>query len=298
MGRFVESDGSFYWKWRVVLKKWRVVSCISQEEQKRTRGHLRMKIGEEENWNQEIYVWKNYNNPLSRVRVRAHQQEFYHFCCHKCHSYLCKLLWNSVLLLSFEYVLTVGELMSSKFVIDNWKNDAFLPSFSYIFANFSSHFHLLCDTCDSKKTKLLLEGVRACAYTRAREKTFIPNRTSKRPIKRIWLFCYVCISYFAYRKKKMHFSPIFSLFGAISPHILIGRCEKSVLRSSSFILRRKPIYQIYSLLCLFRHYYFVSTFLSLFSAKKQIEDEGKKGTKEKAASKHGALTRPFRAKRL
>ena len=24
----------------------------------------------------------------------------------------------------------------------------------------------------------------------------------------------------------MHFSPIFSLFGAISPHILIGRCEK------------------------------------------------------------------------
>ncbi len=132
--------------------------------------------------------------------------------------------------------------MSSKFVIDNWKNDAFLPSFFCIFANFSSHFHLLCDTCDSKKTKSLLEGVRACAYTRTHKKTFIPNRTSKRPIKRIWLFCYVCISYFVCRKKKMHFSLIFSLFGAISPHILIGECETNIQRSSYFSShsRRKP----------------------------------------------------------
>ena len=113
--------------------------------------------------------------------------------------------------------------MSSKFVIDNWKNDAFLPFFSCIFANFSSHFHLLCDTCDSKKTKSLLEGVRACAYTRTREKTFIPNRTSKRPIKRIWLFCYVCISYFVCRKKKNAlFSDFFPLWGDISPYTYRG----------------------------------------------------------------------------
>ena len=32
-------------------------------------------------------------------------------------------------------------------------------------------FLLRCDTCDSKKTKLLLEGVRTCAYTRTHEKT-------------------------------------------------------------------------------------------------------------------------------
>ena len=170
----------------------------------------------------------------------------------------------------------------------------FLPSFSCIFANLSSHFCSLCDTCDSKKTTSLLECAR---YVYARE-NFTLNLPSLWPIKRMWLFCQVCVSYFVCRKKKMHFSPIFSLFGAISPHILIGRWEKSILRSSSFILRRKPIHQIYSPLCLFWHYYFVVTFSSLFCARKQIEDEGKKGTKEKAASKHGALTRPFRAKRL
>ena len=170
----------------------------------------------------------------------------------------------------------------------------FLPSFSCIFANLSSHFCSLCDTCDSKKTTSLLECAR---YAYVRE-NFILNLPSLWPIKDIWVFCYVNIPYLIYWKKIRHFSPIFSLFGAISPHILIGGCEKSVLRSSSFILRWKPIYQIYSPLCLFWHYYFVATFSSLLCARKQIEDEGKKGTKEKAASKHGALTRPFRAKRL
>ena len=173
----------------------------------------------------------------------------------------------------------------------------FLPSFSCIFANLSSHFCSLCDTCDSKKTTSLLECAR---YAYARE-NFILNLPSLWPIKDIWVFCYVNIPYLIYWKKIMHFSPIFSLFGAISPHILIGGCETNIQRSSYFISlsRRKPIYQIYSPLCLFWHYYyFVATFSSLPCARKQIEDEGKRGAKEKAASKHGALTRPRRAKRL
>ena len=136
--------------------------------------------------------------------------------------------------------------------------------------------------------------------THTREKT---SSSTCLPYDRLSLCDCFAISIFhisMYWKKIMHFSPIFSLFGAISPHILIGRCETNIQRSSYFVSlsRRKPIHQIYSPLCLFWHYYFVVTFSSLLCARKQIEDEGKKGTKEKAASKHGALTRPFRAKRL
>ena len=146
------------------------------------------------------------------------------------------------------------------------KTMIFLPSFSWIFANLSSHFCSLCDTCDSKKTKSLLECAR---YAYARE-NFILNLPSLWPIKSMWLFCYVYIPYLMYWKKIMHFSPIFSLFGAISPHILIGGCETNIQRSSYFISlsRRKPIYQIHSPLCLFWHYYFVATFSSLPCARK------------------------------
>ena len=93
-----------------------------------------------------------------------------------------------------------------------------------------------------------------CWNTRAthtREKT---SSATCLPNDRLSLYDCFAMSIFhilMYWKEIMHFSPIFSLFGAISPHILIGRCEKSVLRSSSFILRWKPIYQIHSSLCLF-----------------------------------------------
>ena len=70
---FVENDVLFCWKRRVVLLettccfvendvlfcwKRRVVSRIRLKEKKRTRGELRMKIGEKEYWNQEMNLWK------------------------------------------------------------------------------------------------------------------------------------------------------------------------------------------------------------------------------------------------
>ena len=185
--------------------------------------------------------------------------------------------------------------MSSKFVISNRENDDFS---SFLFLHFRQLvFPLLFLVWHLWQQKNnIAVGMRALRI-RARKLHPQPGL----PNDRLSLYNFFAMSIFhilMYWKKIMHFSPIFSLFGAISPHILIGRCEKSVLRSSSFILRRKPIYQINSPLCLFWHYYFVATFSSLLCARKQIEDEGKRGAKEKAASKHGALTRPCRAKRL
>ena len=47
-----------------------------------------------------------------------------------------------------------------------------------------------------------------------------------------------------YWKKIMHFSPIFSLFGAISPHILIGAHQWYVRHASFLLSRRKPTQHI------------------------------------------------------
>ena len=108
----------------------------------------------------------------------------------------------------------------------------FLPSFSCIFANLSSHFCSLCDTCDSKKTTSLLECAR---YTYARGKRsmrffpfscFAPLSSSRR-------FCadtklqsdHFDKPDYQIRHKykiKCQFFAVFSLFGAISPHIHIG----------------------------------------------------------------------------
>ncbi len=102
-----------------------------------------------------------------------------------------------------------------------------------------------CDTCDSKKTKILLEG--ACAYTRVRNSwTLLDGRLAQegegrgiwkgkdywekggiagRRIARLALLS----QYFArssyqkikYREEKVHFFDDFSLFGAKSTRIWI-----------------------------------------------------------------------------
>ena len=66
----------------------------------------------------------------------------------------------------------------------------------------------LCDTCDSKKSTSLLEGarVRSCVKQKTR-----------------WgLFCHLHYAKRGCRKMFCHFFLDFSLFGAISTHILIG----------------------------------------------------------------------------
>ena len=105
----------------------------------------------------------------------------------------------------------------------------FLPSFSCIFANLSSHFCSLCDTCDSKKTTSLLECAR---YTYAREKRSIRRSpfSCSAPLSSSLRFCADNKPYSVHfdksdyqirykHKIKCQFFAIFSLFVAISPHI-------------------------------------------------------------------------------
>ena len=116
----------------------------------------------------------------------------------------------------------------------------FLPSFSCIFANLSSHFCSLCDTCDSKKTTSLLECAR---YAYARE-NFILNLPSLWPIKSVWLFCYVHIAYFGVLKENNAlFSDFFPLWGNISPYTYRGApmiCASRFI--STFTAKANPTY--------------------------------------------------------
>lgn len=97
-----------------------------------------------------------------------------------------------------------------------------------------------CDTCDSKKSKTLVGCARV--YTRGKDTYSIfvfdtvlsdlkdgsplasckANKTTKSRFCDYFVNC-------AFQNKgdlqrKLHFFVIFALFGAISPHILIGRC--------------------------------------------------------------------------
>ena len=96
-GRFVKSDDSFCWKWRGIFWKWQVVF----------ENVNRVKVGERRS---ERMKCKNiYNHILSRVRVRTRSQEFLCFCCHKCHSILCKYLFPNSLRHIFGCILTKRE---------------------------------------------------------------------------------------------------------------------------------------------------------------------------------------------
>ena len=103
-----------------------------------------------------------YNLPLSRVRVRTHLQEFYHFCCHKCHSSFEKH-YSSAYCLSLAQILTDNKIYNSRRQGKSIKK----VLCCIVDAPFlTSHFSPECDTCDSKKTTSLLE----CAYVRVRER--------------------------------------------------------------------------------------------------------------------------------
>ena len=109
---------------------------------------------------------KNYNHTLSRVRAYAHSRSF------------CLFAVTSVTVVSVNGTFSVVCMFIC--AIFNKKNDSCLQNlldvptkialfFFCILQNFSPFFPdflLACDTCDSKKTTLLLERVRA---TRTRE---------------------------------------------------------------------------------------------------------------------------------
>ena len=100
-----------------------------------------------------------YNHPLSRVRIRAHSQEFYCFCCHKCHRLLHKSLNNSILQPYDKRFLTFQRCTLSNYMHRDSKKRTFYPTVLLFFLHFllpySSLSALRCDTCDSKKSKSL-----------------------------------------------------------------------------------------------------------------------------------------------
>ena len=137
---FVENDVLFCWKRRVVLLK--TTCCFSHTIEGKEKNERRV-----ENEDRREGTLESKNEfvkipiiSLSRAYAYAHQQEFYHFCCHKCHRFMRKSLWYSVLLYAYVYILTVGVLVSSKFVISNWENTAFS---SFLFLHFRQLFFLL-----------------------------------------------------------------------------------------------------------------------------------------------------------
>ena len=79
-------------------------------------------------------MWNSSGIPLS---TRACIQEFYHFCCHKCHSFLCIFLYSNILRPYFEYILTNKRLNHSKSAYHNNEKHTFRPFLLLIFSTFS-----------------------------------------------------------------------------------------------------------------------------------------------------------------
>ena len=139
----------------------------------------------------------------------------------------------------------------------------FLPSFSCIFANLSSHFCSLCDTCDSKKTTSLLECARY-TYARGKRSMRFFSFSCSALLSSSLRFCadnklqpgYFDKPDYQIRHKykmKCQFFAIFSLFGAISPHIHIGAHDGGVHHFPfSFTAKAKLIYKSCLLLVVLR----------------------------------------------
>ena len=64
------------------------------------------------------------NLPLARTRART-LQEFFLFCCHKCHGVACNLLEFSVLSLFLERVLTIAKISTRRRVPKYFKKGDF-----------------------------------------------------------------------------------------------------------------------------------------------------------------------------
>ena len=116
----------------------------------------RVKVGERRS---ERMKCKNvYNRILSRVRVRTRNQEFLCFCCHKCHSILCKYLFPRLLCYVLRHILTKREDYAPNSDENNGEKRVFCSIVVQHFPSFSFDFLPTCDTCDSKKSTSLLEG--------------------------------------------------------------------------------------------------------------------------------------------
>ncbi len=102
----------------------------------------------------------------ARTRIRA-IQEFLCFCCHKCHTVICIILFFRLLRDCLGYILTNKRFNRGKYAGEDNEIGHSFRLYSAEFGRFSTNFFSVCDGCDSKKTTSLLEGARTNAYARA-----------------------------------------------------------------------------------------------------------------------------------
>ena len=107
-----------------------------------------------------------YNLRVTRARIRA-IQEFLCFCCHKCHTVICIILFFRLLRDYQGYILTNKRFNRGKYAGEDNEIGHFFRLYSAEFSRFSTNFFSVCDTCDSKKTTSPLEIARTNAYARA-----------------------------------------------------------------------------------------------------------------------------------
>ena len=105
-------------------------------------------------------MWNSSGIPLS---TRACIQEFYHFCCHKCHRSLCISLFYNILRLYFEYILTDKRFNHSKSAYRNNEKHILCPFLLRLFFIFFSSFSLLVWHLWQQKNKIAVECARGCA---------------------------------------------------------------------------------------------------------------------------------------
>ena len=107
-----------------------------------------------------------YNLRVTRARIRD-IQEFLCFCCHKCHTVICIILFFRLLRDYLWYILTNKRFNRGKYAGEDNEIGHFFRLNSSQNCRFSTNFFSVCDTCDSKKTTSLLEDARTYAYALA-----------------------------------------------------------------------------------------------------------------------------------
>ena len=113
------------------------------------------------------FIQQMWNSSGISLSTRARKQEFYHFCCLKCHRLLPIFLCSTTLQPILRYILTDKWFKHSKSAYHNNEKHTFRPFLLLFSSIFFPPFLSLCDTCDSKKTKLLL-GCECACYAQVR----------------------------------------------------------------------------------------------------------------------------------
>ena len=89
------------------------------------------------------FIQQMWNSSGISLSTRARKQEFYHFCCHKCHRLLPIFLCSTTLQPILRYILTDKWFKHSKSAYHNNEKHTFRPFLLRLFFIFFSSFSLL-----------------------------------------------------------------------------------------------------------------------------------------------------------